>query len=86
MKMQTIADIHDELKEKLKFPEYYGNNLDALWDIITEPRWNKTIIIWKDYEICNNATNGYCSKILLLFHEAQKSYPYVKHNLQISIT
>lgn len=26
---------HEYLKEKLGFPEYYGRNLDALWDILT---------------------------------------------------
>ena len=26
------ADIHRTLKCSLDFPDYYGNNLDALWD------------------------------------------------------
>ena len=28
-------DLHNETKEKLELPEWYGNNLDALWDILT---------------------------------------------------
>lgn len=28
-------DLHNEIKEKLGFPEWYGNNLDALWDMLT---------------------------------------------------
>jgi ribonuclease inhibitor len=27
---------HQHLKEKLDLPDYYGNNLDALYDILTE--------------------------------------------------
>ena len=27
---------HRYLKRKFQFPEYYGNNLDALWDLLTE--------------------------------------------------
>ena len=29
-------DIHRYLKEQLNFPEYYGNNLDALYDALTD--------------------------------------------------
>ena len=29
------VDLHSEIREKLGLPEWYGNNLDALWDTIT---------------------------------------------------
>ncbi len=28
--------VHEFLKEALEFPDYYGNNLDALWDMLTD--------------------------------------------------
>ena len=31
-----VAKVHDYLKEMLDFPEYYGNNLDALHDCLTD--------------------------------------------------
>lgn len=43
--MQVIIDgkkitdkqaLHKYLKEQCKFPDYYGNNLDALYDVLTE--------------------------------------------------
>jgi len=43
--MQVIVDgryitdkamLHAYLKEQCKFPDYYGNNLDALYDVLTE--------------------------------------------------
>lgn len=35
---KTVSDLHRDLKEKMGFPEYYGNNLDALHDMLTECR------------------------------------------------
>ena len=34
-------DIHSLLKEKLDFPDYYGFNLDALYDVLldTHEKW-----------------------------------------------
>lgn len=35
-KIKTKADVHKAFSETLDFPEYYGNNLDALHDMLTE--------------------------------------------------
>ncbi len=35
-KISNIEELHDFLSKTLKFPDYYGNNLDALWDMLTE--------------------------------------------------
>lgn len=29
-----IGSVHKEIKEKLELPEWYGENLDALWDAL----------------------------------------------------
>lgn len=34
-KCKYPMDLHNELSEKLGLPEWYGNNLDALWDMLT---------------------------------------------------
>lgn len=38
-------ELHEYLIDKLSLPDYYGKNLDALYDILTEPGQEKTIII-----------------------------------------
>jgi len=35
-KMKDKISLHAYLKEQCKFPEYYGNNLDALYDVLTD--------------------------------------------------
>ena len=34
--LADAAKVHDYLKETLEFPEYYGSNLDALYDCLTD--------------------------------------------------
>lgn len=34
--MKDKQTLHAYLKEQCKFPEYYGNNLDALYDLLTD--------------------------------------------------
>ena len=34
--LRSPKELHRVLAEKLEFPEYYGNNLDALYDCLTE--------------------------------------------------
>ena len=43
-KVATKSDLHELLKESLHFPEHYGCNLDALFDLLTEPHemWDLT--------------------------------------------
>ena len=35
-KMKDKEILHTYLKEHCKFPEYYGNNLDSLYDVLTD--------------------------------------------------
>lgn len=35
-KVRTLEDLHAELKEAFEFPDYYGGNLDALHDCLTD--------------------------------------------------
>lgn len=35
-KMTDKRTLHNYLKEQCGFPEYYGNNLDALYDVLTD--------------------------------------------------
>ena len=37
-------ELHNLLAQSLHFPEYYGRNLDALFDLLTEPHemWSLT--------------------------------------------
>ncbi len=42
--------LHDTLKDKLDFPDYYGKNLDALWDCLTGWIDLPLTLIWRNFE------------------------------------
>ena len=45
-KIDNIGDFYKILGKKLDFPEYFGNNLDALHDVLTERREPTKIRLW----------------------------------------
>lgn len=34
--IQTIAELHTQMRELMSFPDYYGENFDAMYDCLTE--------------------------------------------------
>ena len=50
----TKEDLHRALAESLDFPEWYGNNLDALYDALTEINEDVqlTLVHFEDMKNC----------------------------------
>ena len=44
------ADVHKALKEGLNFKEYYGANLDVLWDRLTDMVNYNAVITLKNFD------------------------------------
>lgn len=68
-KMSRKKEAHQYLKEVLSFPEYYGKNLDALFDCLTELR--DTEVFFTNLETALEA-DTYFSKVYRTFKEAEK--------------
>lgn len=65
-------DFHTEIKEKLELPEWYGNNLDALWDMLTgyiETPINITVIFEPNTDSAKELEESVL-KIVEIFKEA----------------
>ena len=74
---KTKEDAHAYLKKKLAFPDYYGNNLDALYDCLTDIHEEQTIIIPK--ENMNPPYVGtYGKQMLRVFEDAAKENPHLQ--------
>lgn len=61
---------HDYLKEVLALPDYYGRNLDALYDCLTE--LDETEIQFVNLDA---AGDSYFSRVLSVFQEAREENP-----------
>ena len=51
--------LHESLKKQLSFPDWYGMNLDALHDVLTEfgPRWH---IVFRNAGAAMNGLRAVC--------------------------
>ena len=65
---------HRYLKFKFYFPSYYGNNLDALYDLLTEIGEPTKIIIYHVDALKQNQQE-YGRSLLRVFREAEETNP-----------
>lgn len=63
-KLTEKQSAHEYLKWMLEFPEYYGNNLDALYDCLTD-LCHPTLII-----VNSKDAEGYFPKVLDVLEDA----------------
>ena len=78
-KFTDIQITHEILKDTFEFPDYYGKNLDAFWDCITDHAIDclhegDEKIIWKDFSISKNNLGEEADILLQLFQEANEKY------------
>ena len=72
--MKDRAALHDLLKTQLQLPEYYGRNLDALFDLLTERKEATEIVVtdWTEVEI---NLGGYAASLMDTLYDAAKENP-----------
>lgn len=63
---------HTFLKLQMNFPEYYGNNLDALWDCLTGEIELPLKIVWNNFNISKITLGDYADKAAEVFIRAEK--------------
>lgn len=74
--------LHDILKKELELPDYYGKNLDALWDCLSEEIEVPLMIIWQDYDISKENLGEYADKVVELFEDARNEFEYFSYELK----
>lgn len=72
LEMHSNEKAHKYLSEKLNFPNYYGNNLDALWDILSTIDI-ETQITFKNQQRIIEFLPNYGERLVNTFVNASKS-------------
>ena len=78
-KLTERKKAHQYLAQMLDFPDYYGKNLDALFDCLTE-LGECTIVLEGEAVLCQ--TDGYGVKVLKVLKDAAQENPRLKIEAQ----
>ncbi|MDU0811953.1 barstar family protein [Bacillus siamensis] len=68
---KNIEALHRILKDKLDFPDYYGENLNALWDCLTGWIEYPLTLVWKNFEISQKALGSDADDVLRILKKAE---------------
>ena len=78
-------DVHEELRIKFDFPEWYGKNLDALWDLMDEyvilGNEPTLITIIGTQKMSEEAREEFDDINKKVFEDARKAAPNVKFEI-----
>lgn len=78
-----LGEIHKILKQNFGFPEYYGENWDALWDCLHGLFCSSGNISVKihGFNSLNSELREYCLTMLEIFDDVHKDTPNVTFEL-----
>jgi len=71
----SSSDFHREIKQKMDFPDYYGNNLDALWDCLSGHADTDVRLIWKNHAISKEKLGADYADIIEIFNDLKVECP-----------
>lgn len=81
--MMNKKQVHDYLSERFNFPDYYGRNLDALYDLMSTYQQPEKLIILLIYsEIMFDQLGEYGEKLVSVFEDANKINPNIDFRMK----
>lgn len=78
--MTSKKSAHLYIKRKLSFPSYYGNNLDALWDILSTISEQVEILLFNKEQLDINL-ESYTNGLISVFKEAAELNSNIKFRI-----
>lgn len=69
--IRNVDEFHKAIKSGLDLPEYYGENLDALWDVLTAWVEMPLTIIWRDFDLSKKFMGQDADRIIKFFEDVE---------------
>lgn len=79
-KSANVKELHAEFSEKLAFPEYYGANLDALYDALTDI--SETMVIEIYFPEVTQIDSEYLERVCQVFRAAEEDNTYLEIKIE----
>ena len=73
------TDFFADIKEKMQFPDYFGNNLDALADCLSERGSDTAVILLNEDDLRKNL-GKYAEGILQVFEDCAESNSHLSYH------
>ena len=70
--IRSLDEFYDEIAKKLRFPDYFGRNLDALWDVLSTDVKGPVELTWEDSEVSEKAMGKDFEKVAALLRDVEK--------------
>jgi ribonuclease inhibitor len=71
----SLADAYAALGRELGFPAHFGNNLDALYDVLTGDLIGPVEIVWRDHRLSAAALGADYDRLLAVLRDAGLARP-----------
>lgn len=78
--IQSREHLHEILARELELPTWYGRNLDALYDCLTD-RFEDTLISVVNLEQLSDELQQYCGKLLRVLRDSAEENPHLHLNI-----
>lgn len=74
-RINTVDDFHHQIAKVMDFPDYYGKNLDALWDCLTGDVDADVRLVWKQHHLSKTNLGDGFGKIIRIFEDLKAECP-----------
>ncbi len=70
--VRSLDQFYDEMALLFRFPEHFGRNLDALWDVLTAEVQGPVELIWEESAVSKKTLGKDYARLAALLRDVEK--------------